>query len=82
MKLLRQKSREYKGKRYYKYWVIIPKKVIEKLGWKVGDKLKNEVNEKKLTIEKKWFAVLFELLQIIGLVAIIVPLDNLAPRMG
>lgn len=53
MKLIRQKSREYKGKRYYKYWVIIPSKVIEKLGWKTGDKLKPETEGKKLIVEKK-----------------------------
>lgn len=52
MKLLSQKSREYKGKEYLKHWIVIPNKLIEKLGWKAGQELEANVKEKKLVIEK------------------------------
>ena len=39
MKLIRHKSREYKGKKYYKHWVVIPNKLVEELGWKQGEDL-------------------------------------------
>jgi len=53
MKLLSQKSREYKGKDYMKFWVIIANRLIEKLGWKKGDNLKAKVQNNKLIIEKE-----------------------------
>ena len=53
MKLLSQKSREYKGKNYIKFWIVIANKLIEKLGWKKGDSLKAKVNGNKLIIEKE-----------------------------
>ena len=34
MNLLSQKHSEYKGKQYKKFWIIIPNRLIEKLGWK------------------------------------------------
>ena len=52
MRLLSQKSREYKDKEYRKYWVIIPNKLIEKLGWKQGEELEVEITDDKLIIEK------------------------------
>jgi len=51
MRLLSQKSREYKGKSYEKYWVVIPSKVVKELKWKAGKDLKVEVKGKKLVIE-------------------------------
>ncbi len=52
MRLLSQKSREYKGKEYLKHWIVIPNKIIEKLKWKAGDELESEVKGEKLVIEK------------------------------
>ena len=52
MKLLKQKSRDYEGKAYYKYWVIIPNKLVAALGWKKGEELDVEIKDKKLVIEK------------------------------
>jgi len=52
MRLLGQKSREYKEKVYMKHWVVLPNKVLEKLGWKIGDELEAEVKGNKLIIEK------------------------------
>ena len=52
MKLLSQKSREYKDKEYKKFWIIIPNKLIEALGWKTGESLEVEIKDKKLIIKK------------------------------
>ena len=52
MRLLSQISREYKGKNYKKFWIVIPNKLIEKLGWKTGEDLEGEVKGDKLIIEK------------------------------
>ena len=53
MKLLIKKSREYKGKSYYKYFVYIPNKVRKHLGWEAGGELEVEVERKNLVIRKK-----------------------------
>ena len=52
MRLQSQISREYKGKEYKKFWIVIPSKLIEKLGWKTGQELEGEVKGDKLVIEK------------------------------
>ena len=52
MRLLSQTSREYKEKEYKKFWIIIPNKLIEKLGWKTGEDLEAETKGDKLVIEK------------------------------
>jgi len=52
MKLSGHVSREYKGKEYEKLWVVIPHKLIEKLGWKRGDDLEADVKDKKLIIKR------------------------------
>lgn len=53
MKLQSQVSREYQGTEYEKFWVVIPNKLLELLGWKAGQELKAEVKGGKLVIEKK-----------------------------
>ncbi|HLC37439.1 MAG TPA: AbrB/MazE/SpoVT family DNA-binding domain-containing protein [Candidatus Nanoarchaeia archaeon] len=52
MKLSWQVSREYKGKGYKRYWIVIPTKFIEKLGWKGGEELEAEIKGDKLIIEE------------------------------
>lgn len=37
MKLREVKDREYKGKKYVRYQIHLPKKTIENLKWKDGD---------------------------------------------
>ena len=39
MKILKEKSREYNGKSYYKYKVNIPEKLMKTAGFKEGDDL-------------------------------------------
>lgn len=52
MKLISQKHAKYGDKEYSKFWVVIPKKLIEKLGWKAGEELEANVKNKKLVIER------------------------------
>lgn len=52
MRLQSQISREYKGNKYEKFWIVIPSKIIEKLGWKSGEDLEAEVKKDKLIVEK------------------------------
>lgn len=52
MRLLSQKSRTYKEKDYKKFWIVVPAKLIEKLGWKTGQDLKGEIKGDKLVVEK------------------------------
>lgn len=52
MKLLSQISRKYKNKSYRKFWIVIPRKIIEKLSWKTGQELKANVKNNKLVINK------------------------------
>jgi bifunctional DNA-binding transcriptional regulator/antitoxin component of YhaV-PrlF toxin-antitoxin module len=52
MKLQSHTSREYKGKEYQKFWVVIPNKIVEKLGWKTGTDLEADIKGNKLIIEK------------------------------
>jgi hypothetical protein len=53
MKLKKIWSREYKGKKYYKYSVIIPAKAVKELGWKAGERLKGKTSGRTLVVEKK-----------------------------
>lgn len=52
IQILIQKSREYKGKDYTNFWIVIPNKFIEKLKWRTGDDLEAEVKGDKLIIDK------------------------------
>jgi hypothetical protein len=51
MRLQKQKTREVKGKEYFRWSVVIPTNEVEELGWKEGQELKPKRNGKKLTLE-------------------------------
>lgn len=53
MKIIKEKSRVYKGQSYYKYKVNIPEVVMAKSGLKAGDELDVEIENKKLILRKK-----------------------------
>ena len=53
MKLQSQISREYKGKKYEKFWIVLPAKLVRKLGWKSGQELDADKNGEKLIIQKE-----------------------------
>ena len=52
MKLQKRLSREYKGKKYYKYMVVIPEKEINKAKFKEGDELNMESKDSEIKIKK------------------------------
>lgn len=51
MKLQSQVSRKVGDKEYRKFWIVIPEKLLKKLGWKTGQELKGDVKGDKLVIE-------------------------------
>ena len=52
MKLQSQISRQYKDTKYEKFWIVLPSKLIQKLGWKSGQELETEIKGDKLIVEK------------------------------
>ena len=53
MKLQSQISREYKGIKYEKFWIVLPSKLVKKLKWKSGIELDADVNNDKLIVRKE-----------------------------
>ena len=53
MKVLKEKSREYKGKSYHKYKVNLPEKILNKAGFKAGDELEAEAEKGEMRLRKK-----------------------------
>ena len=54
MKVLKEKSREYKGKEYHRYRVNIPDEIIKKAEIKEGDELEATATKDKIVLRKKW----------------------------
>jgi bifunctional DNA-binding transcriptional regulator/antitoxin component of YhaV-PrlF toxin-antitoxin module len=52
MRLQSQVSRKVGDTEYKKSWIVIPEKLLKKLGWKTGQDLEVEVKGNKLVIEK------------------------------
>jgi|TARA_B100001971_G_C18258254_1_gene584150 bifunctional DNA-binding transcriptional regulator/antitoxin component of YhaV-PrlF toxin-antitoxin module len=52
MKILREKSRVYNGKPYYKYKINIPEEILKEAKFKVGDELRVEVMEGIVKLKK------------------------------
>ena len=53
MNILKEKSREYNGKAYYKYKINLPEEVLNNAGFKVGDELSAEVKKGEIKLRKK-----------------------------
>lgn len=53
MKILKVKSRNYKGKQYYKYRINIPEENLKKAGFKEGDELEEESKKGEIKLRKK-----------------------------
>ena len=54
MKILKEKSRSYKNKNYYKYKINVPLEAIEKTKLKEGDELEIiELGHQTITLKKK-----------------------------
>ncbi len=52
MKILKEKSRSYKGQNYYKYKINIPEMKLDDAGFKEGDELECVAEEGKLILRK------------------------------
>lgn len=50
MKLQKHLAYEYKGKKHYKYVIVIPEEIVSQLGWKAGQELDGKVNNSKLIV--------------------------------
>ncbi len=53
MKVEKVKSREYKDKEYFKYRLVIPKKFMEKAGFKEGDDLEPVAKKGEIRLRKR-----------------------------
>ena len=53
MKIIKEKSREYKGKDYHKYKINIPTKVITDVGFAEGDELEAVIKNGEIKLKKK-----------------------------
>ena len=52
MKILKEKSREYNGKHYYKYKINLPKEDLEQADFKPGDELSAESRKGEIRLKK------------------------------
>lgn len=55
MKILKEKSRNYKGTVYFKYKINIPEIVLKKAKLKEGDELEAEIREDMIILRRKAF---------------------------
>ena len=53
MKILKETSRKYKGKSYYKYKVNIPEEALKDAGFKAGDEVVAKVKKGEIKLRKK-----------------------------
>ena len=52
MYLQKQLSKKVGDKEYAKWVIVVPPKLIDKLGWKAGEELEAEIKGDKLIIEE------------------------------
>ena len=53
MKVLKERSREYNGKSYYKYKINLPSKILHDADIKEGDELEYVIKGKVIELKKK-----------------------------
>ncbi len=53
MKILKEKSREYKGQPYYKFKINLPEMILARAKLKAGDELEVETAPGKIILKKK-----------------------------
>ncbi len=53
MKLQKQLSKIVNKKIYHKYVIVLPPKLVKKLGFKAGDELKADVKKNELRLRKR-----------------------------
>jgi len=50
VKLQKRFAYKYKDKEHYKHMLTIPEEIVEELGWKEGEELKQVVQEDRLVV--------------------------------
>jgi bifunctional DNA-binding transcriptional regulator/antitoxin component of YhaV-PrlF toxin-antitoxin module len=53
MKIIKEKSREYKGQKYFKYKINIPEMILSRAKLKAGDELEVTAENEKILLHKK-----------------------------
>lgn len=53
MKILKEKSREYKGKPYYKYKINLPEELLKEADFKEGDDLVAQAKDGEVRLRKR-----------------------------
>ena len=53
MKILKEKSREYNGKPYFKHKINIPNQLLEKAEFKEGDELEGNAKKGEIKLRRK-----------------------------
>jgi hypothetical protein len=53
MKILKEKSREYNGKPYFKYKINIPEEKLKDAQFKEGDELEAKASKGKIELRRK-----------------------------
>lgn len=53
MRLQKQRSREVKGREYFRWAIVIPPRDIEELGWQEGEELESEAKRDRLILKKR-----------------------------
>jgi hypothetical protein len=53
MKVIKEKSREYNGKPYYKYRINIPEKILKEANITETDQLEAKAKEDRIEIKKR-----------------------------
>jgi len=53
MKVLKVKSRNYKGKQYFKFRINISEELLEQAGFKVGDDLITKIKKGEIKLRRK-----------------------------
>ena len=53
MKIIKEKSREYKGKPYFKYKINLPEESLKDAGFKEGEELESTISKGEIKLRKK-----------------------------
>lgn len=53
MKILKEKSREYNGKPYFKYKINLPEEILKNSGFGEGDELTAEAKKDEIKLKRK-----------------------------
>jgi len=53
MKIFKEKSREYNGKKYFKFKINLPNRLVEEADFKEGDTLEGRAKKGEIRLRRK-----------------------------